>query len=423
MRRLSSVDAAWYRVGRDARNPADIVGVLFFDGEVDYARLRERLESTLFARPRFEQRVRARALAAPRWVREQDPSHAGHFSQRRLSAPGGHAELLALIDALMNEPLDAQRSPWRMCVIDGYAGGSVLVGQLHHCMGDGFALMRLLLSAADAEPQAAAPRAPTKPAAGLVQRSWHAARHLPRAVRDLWHILSLPFDPATRFRGALGGRRAVAWSSAFELVRVKSLAHAYGATINDILLAVLAGALRQYLQEHGEPPHTFRAIVPVNLRPSAAPVDEIHGNWFGLVFVELPIAEQDRHARLRTLKADIDRIKASDEPLVALGILAAMGRMPAVAERVIEYLFARKATVVVTNVPGPRQPLWLAGQRVRDVLFWVPHPCGLACGISILSYAGRVRVGVRSDLAVVADPQRIAELFDQELRAWEGSGA
>lgn len=292
-------------------------------------------------------------------------------------------------------------------------------------MADGFALIELLLSMADEPPEMigeAQPKTP-EPAAGLGALAVRAVRRVPRTALGLVHLLALPFDAPTRFGGSLSGTRRVAWSAPIALDRVRSLAHARSSTVNDVMMTVLSGALRDYMMEHGDAPRTVRAIVPVNLRRRPmGTIDGHSGNWFGLAFVELPIDAPDREARLRELKRTVDRIKRSEEPLASLVMLTLLGRVPALVESAAKLLFARKASIVVSNVIGPRRPFQMLGRRVREILFWVPHPSGLSCGVSILSYAGIVRVGVRADARVIADPERLTALFERELADWEAEG-
>lgn len=185
--------------------------------------------------------------------------------------------------------------------------------------------------------------------------------------------------------------------------------------MNDFLLAALSAALRRYLIAREGTASPIRAIVPVNLRPSDVPMDLEKGNWFGLVFLDLPVDQDTRDRRLTALRRSMERLKRSKEAGVALGILGLMGRAPMVVERIIEAIFAHKASLVVTNVPGPSKPLRLAGSPVRDIVFWVPHPAGFGLGISILSYAGHVRLGFRADTAIVPDPDLLARFFTEEL--------
>lgn len=422
---LSPVDATWFRM-ESAKNPADVIALLTLDGEIDESRLRAVLEERLLPHRKFSQRVKESPLRVglPHWENEPGFSLDHHLFRRRLRAPGEDQELGAVLDELVNVPLDFDRSPWRVYIIDGGKTGSVLVAQIHHCMGDGFALLDLVLSLAEGPEHSSTqpvPESGSETDHGPVSEAWRIARRLQHGVTDLGHLLLLPFDPATRLRGTPSGRRRVTWSRGAPFSSVRALARAHGATVNDVILATLTGALRRYLSDYGDPLEAFRAIVPVNLRPRSAPIDHEHGNWFGLVFADLPIGLSDRTARLAAVKRSMDRIKASEEPFVSLAVMNVIGRSPAVIEHVADELLARKATVVVTNVPGPRHTFTLAGRRVTDMLFWAPHPCGLSCGVSILSYAGALRVGIRSDVAVVPDPERIARYFDEEILAWEAA--
>ncbi len=416
---LTPVDAAWFRM-ESPEDPADIAAVMVLEGPLDAARLRAVLEERLLVHARFRRRIvdSVGGVSAPRWEDEADFSLDAHLKQVRLDGDGEDA-LAGFVSAYMNEPIDFTRSPWSARLVEGLGAGAALVVRIHHSMGDGFALLDLLVSLADDEAgdHGAAPRAPDPEHAphGLLD----TVRTATDLMSSLGHLLVIPFDPPTCFRGELDGERRIAWSPAIPLERVKAIARAHGATINDILMTCLAGAYRRYMIDRGTLPAPFRAIVPVNLRPPSEPIDHEHGNWFGLVFLDLPVDLESAEARLAALKRSMDTIKQTKEAVVALGILAVLGRTPHVVEHITAEIFSRKATVVATNVPGPRAPVVLAGSRISDMWFWAPHPCGLATGASILSYAGRVRVGIRSDAGVVPDPERIARLFSDELSAWE----
>lgn len=428
--RLSLVDRVWFRL-ESRRDPVDIVGLLLLGGEVDEARLRETLEERVLCRRRFRSRIveAPHKIGAPRWSDEEKPSLDAHLTCRRLPPPGGDAELSALVSELANEPIDFSRSPWRVCLIRGGARGSILFAQLHHSMGDGFALVDVLMSLTDASPDGREHRPHRLPSSVCKRRrltrveALRGARRIGQGVMDFGHLVGLPFDPKTLLRRKPAGMRRFAWSNAIALERIRALAKQRHATVNDVLMAALSGALRRYFLEHGANAKPFRAIVPINLRPSSRPIDEEHGNWFGLLFVDLPILEPDREKRLSDLRYSMMRIKKSEEPLVSLVLLNVLGALPAALEHAVNAFFTRKASIVVTNVPGPRQPLYLAGQCVRDLMFWVPHPSGLSCGVSILSYAGNVRIGVRSDSAVVSDPERMAQSFEDEIADWERAAA
>ena len=222
-------------------------------------------------------------------------------------------------------------------------------------------------------------------------------------------------DSPTRFKGKPGVEKRVAWAVPLALDEVKTIGRALGASVNDVLLACVAGALRDYLIERGDAADsvTIRALVPVNLRP----IEKAYrlGNQFGLVFLDLPIGIENPIARLYGVRANMRALKDSYQPLLALGLLAAMGAGPEAVQDALLAALARNATAVMTNVPGPREPLWLAGAKIDGLMFWVPQSGDIGLGVSILSYGGTVRFGVVSDRGLCPDPERISARFVDEF--------
>lgn len=436
---LSPVDAAWFRM-ESRRDPADILSVMVFDAPLDDKQLRAIVTERMLVHRRFKLRVvdSPGTLTPPHWEEEPGFSLDGHLRrvrlERRPDAEADDEALRDLVTSIANEPVDFARSPWNVVVVDGVGRegrNSAMIARLHHCLGDGFALLDILLSLADgaedkpvAPPKIAPPHASALPKREVEEpHGWlDWASQAGRTARDvsvaLGHLLLLSFDAPNVFRGTLVGERRLAWSAPIPVTRVKELARAHAVTINDVLLTILAGAYRRYMLAKGAEAVPFRAIVPVNLRPSDVALDHEHGNWFGLVFLDLPTDLVTENERLEALKTSMDELKASKEAVVALGILAVLGRTPIVVEHLTEELFSRKASVVATNVPGPREPLFVAGARLSDMWFWAPHPCGLGSGASILSYAGQVRVGFRGDAGILPDPEVLAGHFHDELAEW-----
>jgi hypothetical protein len=160
-------------------------------------------------------------------------------------------------------------------------------------------------------------------------------------------------------------------------------------------------------------------MIPVNLRAPGKLDLEHLGNQFGLVFLDLPVGIEEPITRMSVLKKRMDQIKGTPEALVAFGILGAIGATPGILERNINRLFSMKATAVMTNVPGPREPIYMMGNRIRGIMFWVPTPAHLGLGVSIISYAGEVMVGVGTDAGLVPDPEEIVNAFVEEFRGLE----
>ena len=190
-------------------------------------------------------------------------------------------------------------------------------------------------------------------------------------------------------------------------------------TVNDLLTAALAGALREELLAAGDRVDTdIRALVPVNLRPQLPEaLAGAMGNCFGLVFLELPISAATPADRLAVIRARTEALKRTPDAVVTYAVLDAIGHLPGPVEFFVTEFFSRKASLVVTNVPGPRERLHVAGHELDRMMFNVPHPAALGLGVSILSYAGEVRVGARADMAVMKDPNVFVRRFAGEVAA------
>jgi diacylglycerol O-acyltransferase / wax synthase len=440
---MASIDAAWLGMD-DPTNLMMVTGVMALDGNVDPKRLRLVLDRRLKPFGRFHQRVvRPRTRGSlPHWEDDANFDIDNHVSHLALPAPGGDDGLREMVSELMSVPLDFSKPLWHMHLIDNYRGGSVVLTRVHHCIADGIALVRVMLSLTDASPEAKVPRASTlRPApnfrlpldwlpAAMVRgvargqqlvadpgRALGLARVGVHGAYRLGRLVVLPADPVTVFKGKLGRQKRAAWSEPVPLDDFKAIGKAFGATVNDVLVAVATGALRRYMEKRGRKTAgiAIRASVPVNLRPP----DDVHklGNAFGLVFLTLPIGIADPARRVRAVKKEMDELKGSPEALVAFGLLSLMGLAPVEVEQLGLRFFGSKATAVLTNVPGPRHPLFMAGRKIDKVMFWVPQSGHLGLGISILSYDGGVMLGIATDAGLVPDPERIVDNFKVEFEA------
>jgi WS/DGAT/MGAT family acyltransferase len=225
----------------------------------------------------------------------------------------------------------------------------------------------------------------------------------------------MPQDSPTRFKGKPGVAKQVAWAEPLPLDDIKTIAKALGASVNDVLLSCVAGALGEYLAHKGDATDgvMIRALVPVNLRP----LEEAYrlGNQFGLVFLDLPIGIGNPVERLYAVRANMTALKGSFQPVIALGLLAAMGAGPKVLQEELLHALARNGTAVMTNVPGPPQLLYFAGAAIDRFLFWVPQSGDIGMGVSILSYAGQVQFGLIADRGLCPDPDLVISQFGPEF--------
>ncbi len=451
---LASVDVAWYQM-EDPTNLMMITGVFIFDVPVDFERLKATLDVRFVQRfRRFRQRVVAKRSRFGRPYWEDDPNFdlSSHIHRVALPAPGDHSALQAMVSDLMSTPLDFSKPLWHFHVIEGYEGRSVLLTRLHHAIADGIALVQVMLSMTDTEQdapmmQAQPPRKPkgwnpltpvVRPARSAVKltqktvgtaikTSVNVARdpeqlvEIARTGTDValttGRVLLMASDPKTVYKGKLVVRKQAAWSDPIPLDEVKLIGRAVGGTVNDVLVSAAAGAMRRYLESRGEPVAdlNFRAVIPFNLRKPSRRIEL--GNKFGLVFLSLPIGVANPVDRLRELKQRMDALKDTSEPIVTFGILALIGMLPNRLEDIVVDIFGKKGTLVLTNVPGPRQQLYLAGAPIGEIMFWVPQSGRLGLGISILSYNNQVMIGVATDSSLVPDPEAIVAGFHQELEA------
>jgi WS/DGAT/MGAT family acyltransferase len=251
--------------------------------------------------------------------------------------------------------------------------------------------------------------------AGLTKTAAGMARSMARVT------LMLP-DSRSVLKGQLSVARHMAWSRPLSVDEVKAVGRAAGATINDVIVSSLAGGLQRYMLDKGQDVAKIRmrAMMPVNLRP-ADESPETLGNRFGLYAPDLPMAVTDPLARLAAFKQHIDYLKQTPEGFVTRTIVEVCGMTPVEVERLVIRFFTSKTSVVITNVAGPRQRLYLAGAPIRQINFWVPQTAGLGLGVSIFSYMGGIVVGVMANGKLVPDPEAIVAAFEAEYAALQAA--
>jgi WS/DGAT/MGAT family acyltransferase len=421
---MSHADAAWLRMDRPT-NLMVINSLLWFGEIPDWDRLREAYAEQIVERfPRFRQVARPGGpLGGARW--EDDPRFdpADHIHRLSLPAPHDRQALRELVADLASAPLDHDRPLWEVYLIDDFGHGAAVLTRVHHAIADGIALARVMLSVTDmGDVGAGIGDAPRASALGQVLQGGlsvvaHPRRTGARGVSDAATLakLLLSTEPSHLLKGEGHIGHRIAWSDPIDLWRVKRTARAYRVTVNDVLMAALTSALRMQVLESGSTPERLHALVPFNQRPLDEPVAPDLGNHFGLVLAELPLDVEDQIDRLWEVNRAMDSIKHSDEGVLTFGILETMGRVPAAIEqRLIEY-FTSKASMVVTNVVGPRRRISLAGTPVAGVLVWAPCSGDLRMTVSLFSYAGKVTAGFLADAGIEADPQPLAHAFRAEL--------
>jgi WS/DGAT/MGAT family acyltransferase len=442
---MSRVDHAWLRMERPT-NLMMITGVMMFETPVNIVKLKKVLSERFLAYPRFRQKV-VETSTGTFWQNDTDFDLDYHV---RLSALPGKADKAALerfVSQMASTPLDKSKPLWQFHLVEKYDGGSALITRIHHCYADGIALVQVMLSMTDSEarPSKREPLSKTwlkedgkavKERMGMIDRYMKLGESLlgksmdfyrdptlanvvakegGEIARELAVALSLSDDPDTVLRGKLGVSKRVAWAPTLPLEDVKAISRVFDATVNDVLMASMAGALRSYMVERGERIDgvTIRATVPVNLRPLEHA--KKLGNHFGLVFLDLPIGEIHPVQRLLRVVESMKQLKQSRQAVVVYGLLAALGMAPPMLQNLAFEIFSRKATTVATNVPGPQMPLYLAGEKIKEQMFWVPQTGSIGMGVSILSYNGNVHFGLIADAKLIPDPDAVIQRFIPEF--------
>ena len=447
---LSSVDAAWRHM-EDPTNLMMVTGVMHFQTPVPMDALRTLIEKRLLRYARFRQKVvDVGVLKHPHWEDDPEFNLDNHLSQEVLPEPGDAQTLQSRVSELMSLPLDWSMPLWHFHLIDNVEGGNAIMVRIHHCIADGMALVALLLSLTGESPEASLNLEPEgespphsrftskgrffqqagsalKTAGNLVQaglgtlvspEKWlDLAKAGSTSAKTTANLVFRKADPDTPLKGPLNKAKLAAWSRPVQLEHVKAIRKVTKTTVNDVLITAMTGGLRRYLatRETTLEELCFHAAVPVNLRPlDQAPT---MGNQFGLVFLPLPVNIEEPLERLWEVKKRMDHLKTSNEAVIVYGIIKAVGLTPAEIQKMSVNLFGAKATCVMTNVPGPKSHLYLAGKRIDTMMFWVPCSGKLALGISIFSYAGEVRLGVATDQSIIPDPHTILDGFHEEFQS------
>ncbi|WP_148616448.1 wax ester/triacylglycerol synthase family O-acyltransferase [Nocardioides rubriscoriae] len=439
--RVNPVDAIWLNMDR-AHNLMVIECVLFLDGPLDRARFDRVVQRRLIdAYPVFSRRpvVGSRRRSKARWRDVPGFDFTEHVREVRLPAPGDAASLQAYVGGFLSTPLPRDRPLWDIHLIDGLDEGSAIYVRLHHALADGIALTQVLLSLTDVTPDADVSGghgtgarhhgvgdlvAVARRAAPEVTGALRPARVRASTLAVIRGVLSgagvlgklvLTRNPRSALVGSAGPHKRAVWSDPIDLQLIKDIAATSQATVNDVLVSALAGALQRYQVERGARAVDIPTVVPVNLRPMHLPLPRELGNRFALVLLVLPSGLSSAAERLAETKRRMDRIKGSPEPVMTFALIQTIGRLGRRLSSALVAFFGGKACGVTTNVPGPREPRFLAGTRITSLLGWVPGSAHQTLGTCIFTYAGTVRVGFKTDTAVIADPDRILAAFHAEI--------
>ncbi len=455
MKRLTGSDATFLYL-QNASSHMEVSAVVLIDpsgieGGFSFDRAREVIATRLHLVPPFRRRLVhvPFELDTPRWIEDPDFDLDYHLRRAALPAPGGRAELDDLVGQVLSRPLDLSRPLWELHVVEGLADGRIaIVSKTHHAAVDGVSGTDLLASLVDLAPDAPDPEPPAEPwepdevpsqlrlmldsIGGLVVQPWRGIKATQRLVRTMAKDQLTRFQPtpvtaafaspATPFNATCTPHRLV---NLFELpmADLKAVKNAAGTSLNDALLATVGGALRSYLLDHDAlPSASLVAFVPVSTREGSAGGEG--GNDTSVVFSTLATDLDDPLERLARIHEAMTAAKEQHAEVGAATIVdwtaiagpagaALAGRF--VSRFRINELIRASANVVVSNIPGPPVPLYIAGARVDAIYPLGPVADGSALNITVMSYLDTMYVGLAADRAAVPDVAAIGALLRDSL--------
>ncbi|HEY2030362.1 MAG TPA: wax ester/triacylglycerol synthase family O-acyltransferase [Myxococcales bacterium] len=437
--RLSTLDALFLAL-EDRVAHMHVGACAVFEGPPPpFADVLRLVDARLSQVPRYRQRVLEVPLkqGRPVWIDETQFDLEYHVRRTALPAPGGEAELKKLVSRLFSQQLDRDKPLWELWLVEGLGGGRfAMVSKTHHCMLDGVSGVDLATVLLDAEPNPTPPEAvdPWRPrkappltdllVSSLKEQLSHPLRMAREALEPKSEVAQLFGAVASGFKPLLGVfsmgqapesplNKPLGPHRRFEmlelpLAEVKEVRARLGGTVNDVVLAVVAGALRTWLADREEPPAAdLRVLVPVSMRTEHG----TYGNQVTAVFCPLPVTEPNPVERLRKVREAMKAVKESGQAMSAhaLSRMADFAPPTLLAQAARLQAVTRMFNLVVTNVPGPQFPLYFLGKKMLHCYPQVPLAATQSLGIALLSYDGRIGVGLIGDAAGAQDLSALSD--------------
>ena len=451
MQSMSALDSLFLHAENEV-SPLHLGAVALFEGPAPAAgELAAVIAGKLELLPRYRQRVRLVpwGLGRPAWVEDPHFELGYHLRHTALPRPGGASELRRLVGRIMAQPLDRRRPLWEMWLIEGAGAGRWgLICKLHHCMVDGISagdLLGVLLDPRPGTPVSVPDRWQPEPEPSSASVLAHALSELAsgpaRRLRAARAVLGVPRDTARRaitlaaglgsLRGLVGASTAGSLNGPLRperqwvpargrLADVKTIRHALGGTVNDVLLAAVSGGFRALLMRRAEPLPAeliVRTLVPLSLRTQDA--RGIPDNRVSALFAELPVGIQDPVERLHAITTELDALKRSGQAVGGSTLTQLSGLAPpllfALGAHALARLPQRRVQTVTTNIPGPQQTLYLCGQRMLELFPYVPLALDVRIGVAICSYDGTLGFGITGDGKHATDIPTLADGIEHEL--------
>ena len=389
------------------------------------SRLRARISQRMGTFPRLSQRVAEPrlGLGRPAWVEAQDVDLDWHVAEPERADPLSDEELRQAVGELLSERLDHTRPLWRLDVLPLTGGRVAVIARIHHAMADGVSAIRLaagLLWDEDSTSPTPHPAVHTASPGSVKPAQAGEARILVRLPTALWRELRPGRD--TKLDQHIGPSREVAWTS-FPLERLKRIEHAApeGATVNDVVLAVVAGGLRHWLPEVGGIAEDLRIQCPVCLHAREESAGQL-GNRDSFLNVDLPIAEDDAAERLRLINAETREKKFDHDADTLYAFFHAIGRFRPLYKGVTRLTSGpREFALSVSNVPGPRQRALILGHAVEEFCSFAEPADRHALRISVISLGDELAFGLCSDPEAISNLDGLRGALADSIAELEGA--
>lgn len=455
-RRLTSLDASFLYLERP-NSLMHVAGLYAFDEEIEFEAFVEDVERRLPLIPRYVQRVVTVPfnLGHPTWEHDESFDIRNHVRLHDLPSGSDARGLSALCAKLFAEPLDRSRPLWELHFIRGYGSGCAVFAKTHHCMIDGASGVQLIDVLMDPTPKPrqvdnyALPLPSPTPSpfartlegiVSAVREQFDAGEKLLKTLRDPSRILDdgreaieaaaiaartfLEGAPETPFNGPLGIERSLAWSR-FSLNEVKAIRNRLGGTVNDVVLTVIAGGIRNYLRDlhFNLDDEELKVAVPVNVRSEKEKGNL--GNRVSMMVAPLPVAVIDPLERLRCVAASMDLLKEAGQSTQVERLLGLTEIIPPPLQATMGWLQPSQLPVntVSTNVPGPRVLRYVLGKQVKLMVPVVPLGGGIGMAFAIMSYSDQLTIGVSGDRELLPDPWKVADaLYESYEELWAATG-
>lgn len=451
--KLSNMDAMIWKM-EESTGLVTVTGLLEFGEIPSIDDIKMIVEDRLLRHNRFKQKI-VQKESKLIWIEDALFNINAHIHRIGLPSPCDNSALQEVISHLMSQPLDQSKPLWQLHVIENpITKKATLLARLHHSIGDGISLIKVLFSLTHLTPELSMEPYPEVQKKKVKQKNFfeQTAKNFEDAMgigenvlKEAKNILSNKPDnlfekvksginstieaskmltskpeAAKLYKGKPSVMKRVAWSAAFDLKKVKAIRKASGGTINEVLLSALTGALRNHMMHHGlVVKEDLPIAIPVSLHDEKSMMSmEVElANKIGALPLQLPVKEFDYKKIISMIKERSEEMKKSPLPIATYSIANTIGGiLSREVQQTITEVIGDKIMASVSNVPGPQIPLYCAGRKVEDMMFWIPQTRSIGMGISIISYNGKVRMGITTDEAIISDPEYLVYEFEDELQ-------